>query len=62
MTVNWVQATHIGTQLYNNMMKVFSGEMTSMWLRSEQYVGMSEAVIGFIDSINHQMTEKNKEE
>ena len=62
MTITWVQATHVGRQLYNNMMKVFSGGMTSMWVRSEQYIGMSEAVIGLIDSINHQMTEKNKEE
>ena len=62
MTINWVQATHVGRQLYNNMMKVFRGEMTSMWLRGEQYIGMSEVVVGLIYSINHQMTEKNKEE
>ena len=44
------------------MMKVFSGKIMPMWLHSEQYIGMSEAVVGLIDTINPRMTEKNKEE
>ena len=62
MSINWTQATHVGIQLYNNMMKIFSGEMMSMWSQSSQNIGMSEAVTSLIDFMNHQMTEKNKEE
>ena len=59
---NWTETTRIGRELFDNIMKLFSGELNTPWAQFDKFINLGESLTQLTDVVNHRMSEQDIEE